>query len=308
MTKKIIITGATGLIGSKLTATLAEKYYEVIVFTRDPRKAETLVPGAADYVQWDYSNPEKWKNHFEDSYAVIHLAGASIAGKRFTESYKKKIRDSRIISTSNIVKALTDTKNKPAILLCASGINYYGDSGDKILLEDSSAGEDFLAKVCSEWEYEASQAEDIGIRTVSIRTSPVLSTKEGMLKTLLPLFKFYLGASLGSGNQWFSWIHIDDIVKTYLYALDNDSVSGPVNASSPNPVLMKEFAEQFGSVLKRPVFFKVPVFALKAAVGEAADFITASLRVIPAKLQDTGFVFDFPKLHAALTDLLDGNK
>jgi len=308
MTKKIVITGASGLIGSKLTSELAAKNYQVTIFTRDPYKAKSCVPTAVNYVQWDYHNPGKWQDHFEDTYAVIHLAGASIAGKRFTESYKNKVRNSRIISTRNIVKGIADTKNKPAIFLCASGINYYGDSNDKILMEESSAGNDFLAKVCSEWEYEASRAEDLGLRRVSIRTSPVLSIKEGMLKTLLPLFKFYLGASLGSGRQWFSWIHIDDIVKTYLYALENNSISGPVNASSPNPVKMDEFAKQFGGVLNRPAIFKVPKSVLKAVIGEAADFITASLRVIPAKLLDTGFVFKFPKLHAALVDLASSKR
>ncbi len=308
MTKKIVITGATGLIGSKLTAELAEKNYQVTVFTRNPDKAQGSPPSAVNYMQWDYHNPGKWQDHFEDSYAVIHLAGASIAGKRFTESYKKKVRDSRIISTRNIVTALADTKNKPAIFLCASGINYYGDSNDKTLTEENSAGNDFLAQVCNEWEYEASRAETLGLRRVSIRTSPVLSTQDGMLKTLLPLFKCYLGGSLGSGRQWFSWIHIDDIIRTYLYALENDSVSGSVNASSPNPVRMDEFAAQFGEVLNRPSFFKVPKFALKAVIGEAADFITASLRVIPGKLLDTGFLFNFPKLHTALADLVNTNK
>lgn len=308
MSKKIIITGATGLIGSNLCKELASKNYEVTVFTRDIEKGRKAVPYAANFVKWDYRKPEKWHDQFENCYAVIHLAGASIAGKRFTDSYKKKVWDSRIISTKNIVSAISESKNRPNVFLCASGINYYGDSDDKVLIEDSIPGNDFLAELCRQWEDEAAKAEDLGVRRVSIRTSPVLSIQEGMLKKLYPLFRLYLGASLGIGRQWFSWIHIDDIVRTYIYALENESVSGPVNAAAPNPVSMDEFAEEFGKVLNRPVFFKVPLFVLKAFTGEAADFITASLRVMPEKLKISGFQFNYPDLRTAFIDILKNKK
>ncbi len=308
MAKKIIITGATGLIGSKLTNELISRNYEVVIFTRNVQKGNIRVPSADKYVEWNYHKPEEWQNHLEDSYAVIHLSGASIAGKRFTESYKKKVKNSRIISTQNIVKAISAAKNKPRVFLCASGINYYGDSYDKILTEDNSGGNDFLAGVCKDWEYEASKAENFGVRRVSIRTSPVLSLKDGMLKSLKPLFKSYLGASLGSGKQWFSWVHIDDIINIYLMTLEDVTISGPVNASSPGPVRMDEFAEQFGKALSRPSFFKIPKFVLKLVMGEAADFITASLRVIPERLQKSGFIFKFPELHSALDDIVKNKK
>ncbi|HSD63271.1 MAG TPA: TIGR01777 family oxidoreductase [Ignavibacteriaceae bacterium] len=308
MAKKIIITGATGLIGSKLTNKLISKNYEVVVFTRNAKKGNIQVPSAHKYVEWDYLKPAKWQAVLEDSYAVIHLSGASIAGKRFTESYKKKVKSSRIISTQNLVKAISAAINKPKVFVCASGINYYGDSNDKILTEDSPGGNDFLAEVCGEWEYEASKAENFGVRRVSIRTSPVLSLQDGMLKSLKPLFKSYLGASLGSGKQWFSWIHVDDIINIYLLALEDETVQGAVNASSPAPVKMHEFAEQFGKALNRPAFFKVPRFVLKTIMGEAADFITASLRVIPERLQKSGFIFRFPEIYSALDDIVRNKK
>ncbi len=308
MTKKIIMTGATGLIGVNLAKRLIASGYEIIVFTRDIDKGRERLPSVKNYVEWDYLKPEQWKNHFEDAHAVIHLAGANLAGKRFTESYKKKVRDSRILSTTNIADAISKTSKKPSVFLCASGINYYGESGDKVLTEKSAPGSDFLADLCKEWENEASKVEKEGVRWVSVRTSPVLSTQDAVLKKLMPLFKLYAGASLGSGKQWFSWIHIDDIVNTYLYSLENETVNGPVNASSPNPVTMNEFTEQLGEVLNRPVFFRVPKLVMKAMIGESADFITASLRVIPEKLEKTGFQFSFPLLKNALSDAIINKK
>jgi uncharacterized protein len=176
------------------------------------------------------------------------------------------------------------------------------------LNEDSPPGNDFLAELCINWENEAAKVESAGVRRVSIRTSPVLSIQEGMLKKLYPLFKLYLGASLGSGKQWFSWIHIEDMLRTYLYALEDASVSGPVNAAAPEPISMDEFAEQFGRAVNRPVFFKVPLFVLRAVTGEAADFITASLRVTPEKLKNSGFSFNHSELKSALIDILNNKK
>ncbi len=308
MTKRIIMTGATGLIGSNLAKALISNGFEITVFTRDVNKGKSLLPFVQNCVEWNYYEPEKWSGHLENAYAVIHLAGANLAGKRFTESYKKKIRNSRIISTRNIVNAISETKQKPKVFICASGINYYGDSGDKILTETSDPGNDFLAELCKEWENEAAKVEQSGVRRVSIRTSPVLSTQDAMLKKLLPLFRLYLGASLGSGKQWFSWIHIDDIVNLYVHALENETVNGPVNASSPNPVIMDEFARQLGHVLKRPVFFRVPKLVMKAMIGESADFITASLRVVPEKLERSGFKFAYPLLINALSDAVRNKK
>ncbi len=307
MNKKIIITGATGLIGSRLTEALSNNY-EISIFSRDIQKAKLIVPFAHSYIEWDFRNPGKWRNQIEDTYAVIHLAGASIAGKRFTSSYKKIVMESRTVSTENLAEAMVSVKNKPKVFLCASGVNYYGENGDKILTEESSSGVDFLADVCKKWEDKASLVEEHGITRISIRTSPVFSTKDGMLKTLLPLFNLYLGASLGNGKQWLPWIHIDDIVRTYIFLLENQSVSGAVNAASPNPIRMNDFANQLGGVLHRPAFFKVPKILMKLVKGEAADFITASMRVVPQKLEDNGFKFKYPELNKAMTDIIKNKK
>ncbi len=302
------MTGATGLIGTNLANALISRGYEITVFTRDVKKGHSVLPSVQNFVEWDYHKPQNWNSYFEDAYAVIHLAGANLAGKRFTEGYKKKVRNSRIISTRNIVSAIAGTNKKPAVFLCASGINYYGDNGDRILTENSVPGKDFLAELCKEWENEAAKVEEEGVRRISIRTSPVLSTQDAILKKLMPLFKLYMGASLGSGKQWFSWIHIDDIVNTYIHILENDSITGAVNASSPNPVTMNEFAEQLGDVLHRSVFFRVPKLAMKAIIGESADFIIASLRVVPEQLEGSGFKFAHPLLKNALSDAIRNKK
>jgi uncharacterized protein len=308
MNKKIIITGATGLIGEPLSALLLNKGYDVLVFTRNISKAKQIFHYVSDFVEWDYNKPENWKKYIDGSYAVIHLAGASIAGKRVTEGYKKKIYDSKVKSTKILAEVMSSIENKPKVFLCPSGVNYYGDNGDNILTESSSQGNDFLAKLSVDWEKAAAKVNEYGVRRVSLRTSPVLSTKDGILKRLLPLFNLYLGTSLGNGKQWFPWIHIDDIVNTYIFALENEYIAGPINATSPNPVRMEEFAKQFGKVLNRPAFFKVPKFALKLIAGEAADFITTSLRVLPGKLQKSGFNFKFQDLRNALADTIKNKK
>jgi len=304
MSKKIIITGGKGLIGSHLSKALSRKGYEIIIFTRNKQKSESNVSYAENYVEWDYRKLEDWQDYLENTYGVIHLAGANLAGRRFTKSYKEKVMNSRKLSTRNIVKALSSVKNKPVVFICASGVNYYGDKGDVCLTEDSQPGDDFLAEVCKEWEKEAVKAESLGIRRVSIRTSPVLSSEGGVLEPLYPLFKIYLGAALGDGRQWFPWIHLDDIINIYIKALEDEKISGAVNAAAPDFVTMNDFAKQLGNAMHRPVFFKVPKVLLKAAVGEAADFITASMKVIPQKLEDVGFEFKFPLLKDALYDVI----
>lgn len=304
MSKKIIITGATGLIGSHLSLVLLEKGYEIIVFTREKQKGKSIISNSIEYIEWNYNKPEYWHDKFNNVYGVIHLAGASLAGKRFTESYKQKVMNSRKISTRNIVSAMSSVKNKPAVFVCASGVNYYGNSGDKPLTEESDSGDDFLAKVCREWEYEAAKSELHGIRRVSVRTSPVLSTKGGVLDPLLPLFKFYLGAALGDGRQWFPWIHLNDIINIYIEAIEDDKLSGAINAASPDYVRMNDFVKELGKAMHRPAIFKVPKFLLRTVVGEAAEFITASMKVIPKKLEDAGFKFKYPLLKEALNAII----
>jgi len=304
MNKKILITGATGLIGSHLCKALADRGDELTIFTRDVKKGKDKIPFAKNYVEWNYKNPNLWSEHLNGKDAVIHFASASIGDRRWTKNYKKEILDSREISTRNLVRAIEEAKQKPKTFLCASGANYYGDSGEEDLTEDKNNGKDFLSRVCVAWEIEASKVERFGVRRVSIRQGVVLSTQASALKKMLMPYKLFIGGPIGTGKQWFPWIHIDDLVRIYLLALDNQSLTGPVNASSPSQVRMKEFAYILGKVIHRPSIFPVPKFVLKIAIGESADFITASLKVIPKKLLDAGYDFKFKDLESALKELL----
>jgi uncharacterized protein len=303
MAKKIIITGATGLIGKNISLELIKRGEEVIVFTRNTEEAKTKVPNASLCVKWDYNKPEEWKEYLNNSFAVIHLAGANLFSRRWTEKYKKIITESRIKSTQNLVKAISEVKNKPEVFICSSAVGYYGNSGDKTLTENSTSGNDFLADLCFKWERAAKEVESFGVRKVSIRSGIVLSKDEGIFKKISLLFKLYGGGIIGSGNQWMPWIHISDIVNIYLFSLNNN-INGAVNAVSPNPVRMKEFVNELGKVLNRPSFFKVPEFLLKIILGETAEAALSSLKVLPQKLNDYNLKFEFKDLSSCLKDLL----
>lgn len=304
MKKKIIVTGATGLIGSKLVKTLINRGDEIIIFSRDADRARSIFPKATECVEWNYQKPEQWKSKIEKTDAVIHLAGINLFAKRWNESFKKAVSESREVSTKNLVEAIKSCTIKPEVFISASGIGYYGDCGDELLTEESQAGNDFLADVCKVWEREARKIGEYGVRNVQIRTGLVLSLEGGALKQMLPPFKFFIGGPLGNGKQWSSWLHIDDIVGIYLHALDNSDLAGSVNVASPNPVRMKEFAKTLGKVLKRPSLIAVPKFVLKLIVSEAVEVITASQRVLPEKLLKSGYKFRFDNLEMALGDLI----
>jgi uncharacterized protein (TIGR01777 family) len=304
MNKKIAITGATGLIGSELCHALVNRGDEVTVFTRDVTSAKNSLGAAMNYVKWDYKNPIEWQDSFKNQDAVIHLAGANLFGKRWTKEYKKVILESREVSTKNLISALKNSQSKVKVFISSSGVGYYGSRGDDVLKENSGRGNDFLAHVCDAWEKEAEKANEPGIRTAMLRQGIVLSNKGGALTKFLPPFKFFIGGALGNGNQWFPWLHIDDLVNIYLFILDNAEISGPVNVVSPNILRMNEFAKSLGKILKRPSFFKVPEFALRLLIGEAASTIVSSQSVIPQKLIDHGFKFRFDNLEEALRNLL----
>jgi uncharacterized protein (TIGR01777 family) len=304
MSKRIIITGATGLIGKKLTNALIDRGDEVIVFSRDAARAKFIFPKAIDCVEWNYKKPEQWKSKLENSDAVIHLAGINLFAKRWNNDFKKTVLESRKLSTNNLVEAIKSVGKKPEVFISASGIGYYGDCGEAVLDETSPKGNDFLADVCDVWESEAQKIGDYGIRNVQIRTGLVLSPEDGVLKQMLLPFKLFIGGPLGNGRQWWSWLHIDDIVGIYLYALDNSRLQGPLNAASPNPLRMKEFANALGKVLKRPSLFPVPKFVLKIVIGETTEVVTASQRVDVKKIFESGYRFKFDNLEDALRDLL----
>ena len=299
MSRKIIITGATGLIGRELCRKLHVEGDEVTVFTREIQKGKKILPYINNFIEFDYNKPDMWKNELQGKDAIIHLAGANIFGKRWTNSYKRAIMESRKAATKNLIDSIGEISNKPKIFISSSAVGYYGDKGDEVITEESPSGTDFLSSVCRSWEYEAMQVKRFGVRRVSIRTGIVLSSKEGALKKMILQFKLFAGGSIGNGDQWFPWIHIEDIINVYLFALNNE-VAGALNGTSPNPVRMREFAKTLGKVLHRPSFFTVPEFALKLAVGEGAQSILSSLRVIPQKLIENSFQFKYENLEAAL--------
>jgi len=300
----IIITGATGLIGRRLCTTLTNRGDNLTIFTSDINKAGRIIGGAHEFIKWDYNNPTGWEECIEGKYAVIHLAGSSIAGRRWDDEYKKSIFNSRKISTQILVDAIGKARNKPSVFISSSASGIYGNRGDEILTEISSSGNDFLSGVCRAWEEEAAKVEPLNVRRISIRTSVVLSKDGGALKQMLLPFKLFIGGPLGNGKQWFPWIHIDDLINIYLFALDNPEINGAINAASPNQVTMNEFAKTLGNILHRPSIFKVPLFALRIAIGEAAEAVTASQRVIPQRLINSKFKFKYENVEEALRDIL----
>lgn len=304
---RIIITGGTGLIGSKLVSSLAADQHQVIVLSRSPEKH--ALPSGVQGVQWDSRTAEGWGHLVNETDAIINLAGESIAGtnfipSRWTPERKKRILDSRVQAGEAIVQAVETAVNKPAILIQSSAVGYYGPRGNEILTEDANAGSDFLARVCAAWEQSTQAVEASGVRRAVIRTGVVLSMEGGALPiTVLP-FRLFAGGPLGSGKQWWPWIHIDDEIRAIRFLLDHEAADGAFNLSAPNPLTNRTFGKMIGRVLQRPSLIPVPAFALKLALGEVATIVLDGQRAVPQQLETAGFNFKFPDAKSALTDLL----
>lgn len=293
---KIFITGASGLIGKALRKSFEEKGYDLLLAGRREPENENEIKWEAETGFAEDDLPR-----LEGIDAVVHLAGESVSGLRWTEEKKRGIRDSRVLGTRSVVDALSQLKKKPKVFAAASAIGFYGDRDDDILTETSVAGDTFLARTCKDWEAEARRAEDSGIRTVLLRTGIVLSKDGGALATMLTPFKLGVGGVVGSGKQWMSWISLDDIVAIYNDAIENENLRGAVNAVAPNPVTNEEFTKTMGDVLYRPTFLPIPEFAVNFVFGEMGDaLLLDSMRVEPKRLNDAGYKFKFPDLKAAL--------
>lgn len=308
MRKKILITGATGLIGTALTRRLCSEGAYVKMLTRNAKNAKGMFDKhfsleALDYEKYD--TPNLLARILSDIDVVINLAGANIGGKRWNKEYKRIIYDSRIDLTRLLVSAMQLSDSKPECMINASGVGIYGDTKDELVTEESRPGNDFLANLCKDWEREAMKAVGSGIRVVAIRTGIVLDKTGGALPKLLLPFKFFVGAYQGSGKQWLSWIHIDDIVSLYTYAIENDKLAGPVNGTSPEPVTNKGFVKSAGHILKRNVIVPAPAFALRLAIGEFAESLLTGQRVVPEKAVAAGFKFAFYDLNTALKNLIN---
>jgi len=302
--KKIVITGATGSIGRRLVQELTAGGDNVTIFTRDTKKVRDKITNEVNVVKWDYEKPEEWKDYLNGIGAVVHLAGANLGGKRWSDSYKKLAYDSRIISTRNLVEAIKSLEKKPEVFVCANAVGIYGNRYDEILDEVSILGNDFLADLCKDWESEAEKVEEYGVRRVSIRTGLVLDNNDGLLKKLLPTFKLFLGGYLGNGRQWFPWIHIEDVVEIYMHAIDNANINGAINAASPEIVTNKVFSKTLGKVVNRPALLPVPKIALRIISGELGNYVTDSQRINVDKILNSGYKFKFKNLEKALRDIL----
>ncbi|MBT5757805.1 MAG: TIGR01777 family protein [Acidimicrobiaceae bacterium] len=295
----IAITGASGLIGTALSASLTSQGHRPIALVRRAAKA------GADEIQWDPAGGTIDAASLEGIDAVVHLAGAGIGDKRWTDDRKKVIRDSRTEGTSVLATALAGLSAKPSVFVSGSGIGYYGSQGDSVLTEADPAGTGFLADVCVEWEAATAPASDAGIRTALARTSVVMSDQGGTLKKQLLLFKLGLGGRFGPGTQWLSWISLTDEVRALEFMITND-IAGPVNLCAPNPVTNLEFTKALGSVLKRPTLVPVPLFGPKLLFGSelVEQLILASQKGMPSVLTNAGFTFEDPELEPTLHRLL----
>ena len=299
----VLVSGGTGFIGSRVCTALHEQGNTVHVLSRNPTRAQTQLKSVRAVYGWNPETEKLPSEAISDVKAVVHLAGETIAG-RWNAEKKRRIRESRILSTRNLVASFAEQSTKPDVLVCASAIGYYGDSGDAHFTEVSPPGTDFLATVCQEWETEAQKAEAFGIRVVMVRIGLVLGLGGGLLTQVLPPFKMGVGGRLGNGRQWMSWIHVDDVVGIVIHALENEEIRGPLNATAPVPVRNLEFTKTLGTVLRRPTLFPVPTFGLRLMMGEFADFVVLSQNVLPEKTEVSGYEFRHRTLESALRDLL----
>ncbi|KLU64495.1 epimerase family protein [Desulfosporosinus acididurans] len=303
---KVLIFGGTGFVGRNLTVELHANGYQVYVVTRNPSESTNTLEHGVKVIKWDNHSPLTSMNQLPEIDVVINLAGESIGNRRWSKSIKQEILESRIRTTEAIVTAINNRAIQPKLLINASAIGYYGDRQDEEITESEKAGEDFLAHVCRVWENEANKVQSDLTRVVTLRIGVVIG-KEGALSRMAMPFKFFLGGSLGEGNQWISWIHIQDLTSMIRFIIEHQELTGPVNATTPYPMRMKEFCETLGEVLKRPSWLPMPEFLLRIVLGQMADMLLHGQRVIPKKLLNTGFEFKFPKLRSALENAM-GNK
>ena len=299
---RALVTGATGFVGPRLLRMLDSP----VVLTRNPERAKASIGHLAGrLVAWDPLQGPPPAAAFEGIDVVFHLAGESVAGARWTAAQKQRIRDSRVIGTRHLVQGIAQsTSGRPATLVSASAVGYYGNRGDDELTESAGPGDDFLAEVCAAWEQEALAARALGVRVVTARTGIVLGSGGGALERMLLPFKLGAGGPLGSGKQWMPWIHVTDLARLYHHAAATVAIDGPINAVAPEPVRNSEFTRALARQLHRPAFMPAPYFGLRLAFGEFAKVLFDSQRVIPRVALETGFVFRYPDIAAALAEIL----
>lgn len=296
---KILMSGANGLIGNALSKSLTRDGHEIVKLVRRERSV------GAPEVEWHPNQELIDASQLEDFDVVVHLAGESIASGRWSDEKKKKIVESRVKGTTLLSRAISGLKKPPHLFISASAIGFYGNRGDELLTEESAPGNDFLANVCIKWEDSAKFAESAGIRTIKVRFGIILDTEGGALEKMLTPFRMGVGGKVGDGQQWMSWIALEDVVSGLRFLMEESSLTGPVNFVAPKPVRNAEFTKTLGSVLSRPTIFPLPAFAARLALGEMADgLLLSSAKVAPEKLQRAGFTFKYPDLRTALQSIL----
>lgn len=304
---KIAVTGATGFVGTRLVERLQEEGHSVVVLTRDAVRGQRVFPKTAfpqvEVVGYTPLASGEWQGAIAGCDGVVNLAGAPIADERWTPQRKQEILDSRTIGTQKIVEAIAQANPKPSVLVNSSAIGFYGTSETATFDETSAKGDDFLAQVCQEWEAEAQKVRDTGTRLVIVRTGIVLGMGGAVEKMLLP-FQLFAGGPLGSGRQWFSWIHRDDLVNLMVKALTDPQMDGVFNGTAPNPVRMAEFTKNMGQVMNRPSWLPVPAIALEALLGDASQVVLQGQQVLPKRTQTSGFTYQYETVKPALEEIL----
>lgn len=305
MSKTVIISGATGFIGTMLVQKLVEKKYAVVVLSRNPGKATALNSSQVEVVSWDGRSASGWAHYADGAYGIINLAGENIAAGRWTPARKAAILQSRLSAGKAIVEAVALAAQKPRALIQAAGIGYYGNRGDEVLDETLPAGAGFLSDVALQWEQSTKPVEALGVRRAIIRTGIVLGRNGGFLSRVLLPFKLFMGGYMGTGRQWLSWIHMEDEVGAICFLLEREDARGAFNLSAPQPLTAKDFFHEVGKALGRPSWLPVPGFALHLALGEMADeLILSGQRALPKRLLETGYAFYYPSARKALANLL----
>lgn len=304
---KVAVTGATGFVGSRLVERLQEEGHQILVLTRNADRARRVFPSerfnSIKVGEYTPLASGHWQDQLSGYDGVVNLAGAPIAESRWTPERKQEILESREIGTRKIVEAINNANPRPSVLVNSSAIGYYGTSETKTFDESSASGDDFLAKVCQAWEAEAQKVKESGTRLVILRTGIVLGAGGALAKLILP-FRLFAGGPLGNGQQWFSWIHREDLVHLILTALSQPDIEGVFNATAPNPVRMAELCQILGQVMHRPSWLPVPDFALELLLGDAAQVVLEGQRVLPNRVQSSHFQYQYPTVKPALEDIV----
>jgi len=305
MSKKVIITGASGFIGKALCRHLIEVGYDVVGLSRNPDRGSNLLVGQVNVVKWDARSATEWRDYADGAYAIVNLAGENIGSGRWTKQRKERILKSRLDAGKAVVEAVEKVKTKPQVVIQSSGIGYYGDSGDEIVDETSRPGSGFLVEVAKQWERTTEQVKSFGVRHIVIRTGVVLGKDEGFLPRVMMPFRFFVGGHIGSGKQWISWIHIDDEVRAIRFLMERESLEGAFNLSAPNPITSRDFSKALGKAMKRPAWLPVPGFVLRLFMGEMADeLILSGQKAMPKRLQESKYEFRYSEAEAALREIL----